>query len=339
MQHRGVGFVVVVTALAIGWAMPAAAQSAETEPSNWTVPRTADGQPDLQGIWDFRTITPMERPQVFADQEVLTPEEAAAYRTETLARRDKDLRAEDGIGAQQDVANAYNQFWWDYGDQLTEDRRTSLIVDPPNGRIPWQPAILEERAARAAQRTATRGSRITAGPEDRGLAERCILGFNSGPPMNPSAYNNNVQLVQSPGFVVILNEMVHNARVVPLDGRPHLPDGVRQWVGDSRGHWEGDTLVVETTNFLRETSFRGSSRNLHLVERFTRASEDTLVYEFTVTDPEQWTQPWTAAIPMKRSEGPMFEYACHEGNYGMTNLLLGSRAEERELASGGADSQ
>ena len=337
MKIKGAGVVVVFAALAIGGALPAAGQSGE--PNDWTVPRTADGQPDLQGIWDFRTITPMERPSEFADLDVLTPEQAAAFRNETLDRRDKDLRAEDGIGAQQDVANAYNQFWWDYGDQLTEDRRTSLVVDPPNGRIPWLPAILEERAERAARRTDTRGTRITAGPEDRGLAERCILGFNSGPPMNPSAYNNNVQVLQSPDFVVLLNEMVHNARVVPLDGRAHLPDDLRQWVGDARGHWDGDTLVVETTNFLRETSFRGSSRNLHLVERFTRADDDTLLYEFTVTDPEQWTQPWTAVVPMTKTEAPMFEYACHEGNYGMTNLLLGSRADEKVLASGATDSR
>ena len=206
----------------------AAAGQAQPE---WTAPRTSDGQPDLRGIWDFRTITPLERPGDLAGKEVLTAEEAAAFREETLGARDKDQRASDGIGAQQDVANAYNQFWWDYGDSLTEDRRTSLIVDPPDGRIPWQPAVLKERAERAATRTATRGQRITAGPEDRGLSERCILGFNSGPPMNPSAYNNNVQLLQTPDFVVILNEMVHNARVVPLDGRPHLPDHFRQWVG------------------------------------------------------------------------------------------------------------
>ena len=337
MKIRGAGVVVVFAALAIGGALPAAGQSGE--PNDWTVPRTADGQPDLQGIWDFRTITPMERPSEFADLDVLTPEQAATFRNETLDRRDKDLRASDGIGAQQDVANAYNQFWWDYGDQLTEDRRTSLVVDPPNGRIPWLPAILDQRAERAARRTDTRGTRITAGPEDRGLAERCILGFNSGPPMNPSAYNNNVQVLQSPDFVVLLNEMVHNARVVPLDGRAHLPDDLRQWVGDARGHWDGDTLVVETTNFLRETSFRGSSRNLHLVERFTRADDDTLLYEFTVTDPEQWTQPWTAVVPMTKTEAPMFEYACHEGNYGMTNLLLGSRADEKALASGATDSR
>ena len=155
------------------------------------------------------------------------------------------------------------------------------------------------------------------------------MGFNSGPPMNPSAYNNNVQLLQTPGTVVIFNEMIHNARIIPMDGRPHLPQEVRQWVGDSRGHWDGDTLVVETTNFLRETHFEGSSTNLHLVERFTRVGAEALVYEFTVEDPTMWTRPWTAQIPMRRTEGPIFAYACHEGNYGMVNILAGSRAQEK----------
>ena len=339
MENRGLGFVVVFTALAVSCALPAASQNSQSQPSDWTVPRTADGQPDLQGVWDFRTITPLERPSELAGKEVLTAEEAAAFTEERLSERNKDLRAEDGIGAQQDVANAYNQFWWDYGNQLTEDRRTSLIVDPPDGRIPLKPAVRREREERAATRTETRGTRITSGPEDRGLAERCILGFNSGPPMNPSAYNNNVQLVQTPDHVMILNEMVHNARVVPLDGRPHLPGSLRQWVGDARGHWEGDTLVVETTNFHPEAGFRGSSKDRRLVERFTRSDANTLLYEYTLTDPTTWTRPWTVVVPMTKSEGPMFEYACHEGNYGMTNLLAGSRAEERALASGATDSK
>ena len=274
----------------------------------------------------------MERPTELAGKEVLTPEEAAQYERQTLDARDKDLRVSDGISTNRDVANAYNQFWWDYGDRLTEDRRTSLIVDPPDGRIPWTPTALEERQARAAARAAEPGGRITPGPEDRGLAERCILGFNSGPPMVPSAYNNNFQLVQTPETVVIVNEMVHNARIVSMDGRPHLSDEVRQWVGDSRGRWEGDALVVETTNFLRDTSFRGSSEHLHLVERFTRVDADTLLYEFTVADERTWTRPWTAAVPMTKTNSPMFEYACHEGNYGMTNLLAGSRAQERAAA-------
>lgn len=293
--------------------------------------RTSWGDPDLQGVWDFRTITPLERPEALGDKAVLTPEEAAEFEQATLAAQDKDLRAEDGIGADRDVANAYNQFWWDYGDSLTEDRRTSLVVDPPNGRIP--------RKARS-DGFAGVGDRATpAGPEDRPLWERCIIGFNSGPPMLPSAYNNNVQIFQTPDHVVILNEMVHNARIVPLDGRKHLTARIRQQVGDSRGRWEGDTLVVETTNFLRETGFTGAAAGLRLVERFTRADGDTLVYEFTVEDPERFTAPWTAMVPMRHSTEPMFEYACHEGNYGMTNLLAGARAEEREAAASSSSSK
>ena len=282
---------------------------------------TAWGDPDLQGVWDFRTITPLERPEELADKEVLTAEEAALYEQETLAARNKDRRAEDGISAARDVSNAYNQFWWDYGDRLTEDRRTSLVVDPPDGRIPRKQGA--EELARLF------GNRIPTGPEDRPLWERCIIGFNSGPPMLPSAYNNNVQLFQTADYVVILNEMVHSARIVPLDRRPHLAPDIRQQVGDSRGHWDGETLVVESTNFLRETGFTGSGANLHLVERFRRVDENTLVYEFTVNEPEKFSHPWTAVIPMQRNAEPMFEYACHEGNYGMTNLLSGARADER----------
>jgi hypothetical protein len=286
---------------------------------------TAWGDPDLQGVWDFRTITPLERPEELADKEVLTAEEAALYEQETLAARNKDRRAEDGISAARDVSNAYNQFWWDYGDRLTEDRRTSLVVDPPDGRIP--------RKQSAGELAGLFGNRIPAGPEDRPLWERCIIGFNSGPPMLPSAYNNNVQLFQTADYVVILNEMVHSARIVPLDRRPHLAPDIRQQVGDSRGHWDGETLVVESTNFLRETGFTGSGANLHLVERFRRVDENTLVYEFTVNEPEKFSHPWTAVIPMQRNAEPMFEYACHEGNYGMTNLLSGARAEERAAVS------
>jgi len=291
-----------------------------------TPPRTPWGDPDLQGIWDFRTLTPLERPKELAGKEFLTDVEVAEFEQQTLEQRNADRRdgADKLRGPGSDVERAYNQFWWDYGTNVIGSRRTSLIVDPPDGRIPWTP----EAQKRAAGFFGFFG-RIPAGPEDRALSERCILGFNSGPPMVPSAYNNNVQLFQIPGYVVILNEMVHNARIVPIDGRPHLPQDLRQWVGDSRGHWEGTTLVVDTTNFLRETSFTGSSANLHLVERFTRADADTLLYEFTVEDPTTWTRAWTAAVPMKKTELPMYEYACHEGNYGMFGILEGARAEEK----------
>ena len=289
--------------------------------------RTAWGAPDLQGVWDFRTLTPLERPATLADKEFLTAEEAAAFEAQTLDARNADRRdgAERPFGIGSDVERAYNQFWWDYGTAINDDRRTSLIVDPPTGTIPYTDA----GRTRANRFFSVLFGNVAAGPEDRALAERCILGFNSGPPMLPSAYNNNVQLFQTPDTVVILNEMVHNARIIPLNGRPHLDPTIRQWTGDSRGRWEDDTLVVETTNFLGETSFAASTSSLLLVERFRRASDTVLIYEFTVKDAAMWTQPWTAAVPMTRSKLPMFEYGCHEGNYGMTNLLSGARAEER----------
>ncbi|MDA1096362.1 MAG: hypothetical protein O3B84_03795 [Chloroflexi bacterium] len=301
--------------------------------TTWSVPRTADNQPDLQGVWDFRTITPFERPQELAGKAVMTPEEAAAFREETLRALNKDQRASDGISIQRDVANAYNEFWWDYGDRLTEDGRTSLVFDPPDGRIPALTPEAEQRAASSSSQAfeATRSGVAPANSwTDMDLGDRCILGFNSGPPMTPSAYNNNVQIFQARGYVAILNEMVHNTRIVPLDGRPHLPAEIRQWVGDSRGYWDGDTLVVETSHFLGETGFvRGASgADLNLVERFTRVSDGTLLYEVAVEDPGTWSRPWKFAVPMVRSESQMFEYACHEGNYGMTNLLAGSRAQD-----------
>ncbi len=303
-----------------------------------TAPRTPWGAPDLQGIWDRRTLTPLQRPGAFEGKEVLTDAEAAEFEQQTVQNLDADRR--DG-GARRDVERAYNDFWWDWGTNLTGDKRTSLIVDPPDGRIPpVRPEVRAKDAARRRQRPVRAliviGS-VAHGPEDLGLSERCILGFNAGPPMVPSAYNNNVQLFQTPNYVVLLNEMVHQSRVIPLDGRPHLPDDIGQWLGDSRGRWEGDTLVVDTTNFTDKTAsfytlvgVMGSGETLHLVERFTRLDADTLLYEFTVDDLTTFTGPFTAAIPMKKTEGPIFEYACHEGNYGMFNLLAGARALEAQ---------
>ena len=327
---NGRQFVAVAVTVIVWLApVPAASQSAESA----AAPQTGWGDPDLQGVWDFRTLTPMTRPEAHAEKEFLTDEEAAEFRQQTIFSLDGDRRdnSDQEFGFGSDIERAYNQFWYDYGTTLNEDKRTSLIVDPPDGQIPWTREGLTRPGTFA---TAFSGF-ITPGPEDRALSERCILGFNSGPPMAPSAYNNNVQLFQTPDTVVILNEMVHNARIVPLDGRPTLSPGVRQWVGDSRGHWEGGTLVVETTNFLGETNFTGSSENLHLVGRFTRVNDDVLLYEFTVEDPTTFARAWTAQIPMKRSDGALFEYACHEGNYGMFNLLAGARADERAAAEAG----
>ncbi len=322
-----------------------AAPAAARVPATATGPRTPWGAPDLGGVWDFRTLTPLERPAALGDKAVLTPEEAAEFRATAIESRNADRR--DG-GARRDVERAYNNFWWDYGNSLTADLRTSLIVDPPDGRIPPRVEGIDEAddARRAARRRPVRERVVIGspahGPEDLGLSERCMLGFNAGPPMLPSAYNNNIHILQTPDHVVIFNEMVHDARIVPLGDVPHLPGAVRQWLGDSRGRWEGDTLVVESTNFTHKTgSFYtiarsyGSGETARLVERFTREDTDRLRYEFTVDDPATFTQPFTAMIPMTRTDAPLFEYACHEGNYGMTNLLAGARVQERAAAGGG----
>jgi len=323
---------VIVSLAAVSVAGQAAATKAKTTAAtkSWTPPRLADGHPDLQGIWDFRTVTPMERPSEFADKPVLTDQEAAKFERQAVEARNADINRDktasagiiNGAPATTDVALAYNDFWWDRGTKVVGTKRTSLILDPPDGKIP---PLTPEGTKRLAALDAAR-ERPAEGPEDRGVGERCILGFNSGPPMAPAAYNQNVHLVQTRDHIVLLNEMVHNARIVPLDTRPHGP--IRQWVGDSRGHWEGDTLVVDTRNFYNVTAFRGSSPNLHLIERFTRVDADILLYEFTVDDPTTWTKPWTAQIPMIRTDGPIFEYACHEGNYAMVGLLRGARAVE-----------
>ena len=315
----GVGLVLALVAFA-----PAAAAGQDA------LPRTPEGQPDLQGVWNFSTATPMERPEELAGKTTLTPEEAAAWEqqlAETRAANESE-REDAPLGARLGYSV---RVWFEHGHTLTE-QRTSLVVDPPDGRIP---AVRPEVAARAELRQILR-NRHAHGPEDRGASERCLLGFNSGPPMTPSAYNNNVQIFQSADHVVILNEMVHNARIVPLDGRAHLPAQLRQWTGDSRASWDGDTLVVETRNFLGETSLRGSSANTRLIERFTRAAGDTLLYEFTVIDPASWTGPWTALVEMRRTDEPLYEYACHEGNYSMASSLSGARAmEAREAADDG----
>jgi hypothetical protein len=318
---------IAITLVAVVLAMVPARGEAQTGSGRGQdVLRTPWGDPDLQGVWDFRTITPLERPSEMAGKSVLTAEEAAAFEQQLLDAQDKDRRASDGISAQRDVSNAYNQFWWDYGDSLTDDKRTSLVIDPPDGRVPRKQGGGALRAAF--------GRAEPAGPEDRPLWERCIIGFNAGPPMLPSAYNNNVQLFQTPGHIAILNEMVHNARLIPLDRDPSPPAEIRQYGGQPRARWEGDTLVVESASFLRETGFTGASSELHLIERFTRVNDDRLLYEFTVEDATAFTAPWTAAIPMKRSDMPLFEYACHEGNYGMTNLLAGARSVEQTANAG-----
>ena len=297
------------------------------------IPRLADGKPDLQGVWDFRTITPLERPRQLGDKQTLTAEEAAQQEAAAVQAGAPQL---PGVGS-------YNGFWWDFGSNVVEDRRTALIVDPPDGRMPAVTAGTERQVGNIIfDMPGTRPVRYRSGgigrdgPEDRGLAERCLLGFNSGPPMLPSAYNNNMQLFQTPDYVVILNEMVHDARIIPLDGRPHVPEDIGLWMGNSVGHWEGDTLVIESTNLSEKvasftpspSSALGTGKTGRLTERISRLSEGTLLYEFTVDNPAILTESVTAVLPMRKLDVPIFEYACHEGNYGMTNLLSGARAEE-----------
>src|SRR5216684_2496797 len=288
----------------------------------WKAPRTADGQPDLQGLWTNATITPFERAKEFAGKEFLTEKEAAEFENRSLQNANRDRR---GANAEADVAGAYNDFWFERGTRVVPTKRTSLVVDPPDGRLP--PLTPEAQKAAAARAEVSR--RPAAGPEDMGLPERCILWPTAGPPMLPSGYNNNYQILQVPGYVVILTEMIHDVRIVPLDGRPHLPQHIRKWLGDSRGRWDGSTLVVDTTNFTDKTHFRGADQNLHLIERFTRVDPNTILYEFTVDDPAAFTKPWKAQAPLTKTPGPMYEYACHEGNYSMLNVLKGARAQEQ----------
>jgi hypothetical protein len=281
----------------------------------WAAPRTAWGDPDLQGVWNFATLTPLERPRELAEKEVLTDQEAADFEKLTLQQRAATLSTGD-------------REWWDPGSKVMKTRRTSLIVDPPDGRVP---ALTTEAQKRAAARTAARRGRGPADSwEDRSISERCIWFGSAGPPMVPGPYNNDVQLMQTRDYVVIVNEMIHDARMVPMDGRPRVGQSIRQWMGDSRGHWEGNTLVVETINFTDERNFRGSGENLQLVERFTRVDPDTIDYQFTAADPTTWTRPWSAGFSMTKIQDPLYEYACHEGNYkSMSGTLSGARAEEQ----------
>lgn len=316
--------VAVLATVALSGQAPNAKTAAGTKGA-----RTVDGQPDLQGVWNFSTVTPLERPAQFEGKPVLSDSEAEEFAEQDAAKRDHDKNAPA------DIVGNYNEFWYDGNKRVIETKRTSLVVDPADGRIPPLTPEAQKRVdAIAAARRGVGSDEPTPGGwvEDLGpgsLRVRCIMGFNSGPPMTPAAYNQNVQILQSPGYVVILNEMVHNARIVPLDGRPH--GVIPQWAGDSRGHWDGETLVVDTKNFLRETAFNNgrTTKNLHLIERFTRADADTLLYEFTVEDPSTWTRPWTAQLPMAKSDQSMYEYACHEGNYGLEGILAGARAKER----------
>ncbi|MAX08005.1 hypothetical protein OAL54_10385 [Gammaproteobacteria bacterium] len=280
------------------------------------IPRLENGLPDMQGTWDFRTITPFQRPEALGNKSVLTAEEASIFEAEERERRDRDNFTDTT------TTGDYNQFWYDRGEEILGDRRTSLVTSPANGRIP---ALTEVAQQRISERRAA--ARLAEGIEVRPLAERCIMGFNSGPPMIPSAYNNNLQIVQTDGYFMMHNEMIHNIRPVRLNDAVHM-DVPRKWEGDSVGHWEGDTLVIETRNFARDTAFGNSSANMQLTEKFWMIDADTLNYEFTIEDPTTWTEPWTVMFPMVRAELPIYEYACHEGNYSMAGILGGWRTLE-----------
>lgn len=317
-------FVVLLAPLCLaGQGLPVA-KAAKAATSGWTAARTLYGQPDLEGVWSNSTLTPLERPAEFAGKEFLTEAEAADYVKRLLQQVNSDRR--DG-GAQTDVNRSYNEFWRDRGNNLVADRRSSLIVDPPDGKVPPLTPAAQKRVDEARD---WMQAHAVDGPEGRSLGERCISWTTSGPPMLPGPYNNEMQIVEGPGYVVILNEMIHDVRLIPLDGRPHVSPEIRGWMGDSRGHWDGNTLVVDTTNFIGEYSFRGSDANMHLTERFTRMAPDAMQYEFTVDDPTAFTKPWTARIPLRKTHGPIFEYACHEGNYAMTDILAGARAAEKK---------
>ena len=303
--------------VAVAWLAPAgpAAQTQGAAAHDWELSRTAWGDPDLQGVWSFATITPLERPTDYAGRERLTDEEVVALNADALTRGDQLPPPGD--------PGAYNAFWFDRGESTG---RTALIVDPPDGRIPFT----AEGRQRFDARRALLG-RPAHGPEDRTPGERCTHHSKAGPPMSAGGYNNHLRLFQTPGYVVVWTEQIHDARIVPMDGRPPVADAIRQWMGDSRGQWEGDTLVVETTNYSGKAQYQGSADGLHLVERFTRTGADTLEYEYTVSDPDTYARPWTASITMTPIEGDLYEFACHEGNYGMEGILAGARADEREM--------
>ncbi len=311
--------------------IPANGQGDTSDPG-WTVPRTADGHPDLQGVWANNNVTPFERPPQWAGRERLTDEELAELKAAAAAVIASGLDAQFGdqlvLKALEGLTDAdsydttgnYNQFWMADRDFT---HQTSLVVDPPDGQLPALTAAAERLTA---ERRRYRSAHPADGPEDRGLGERCA---NFGVPRLGAGYNSYFQIFQSSRHVAVFKEMAHDAKLIPLDGSPHAPDVVRQWNGDSRGRWEGDTLVVETTNFSPKSNFRGSAEHLHLVERYTRVGPDTLDYEVSVTDATTWTRPWTVLIPLKRSADAVFEYACHEGNYGMEGILSGHRAQEQ----------
>jgi hypothetical protein len=319
------------------------------QPASSPLPETPWGDPDLQGVWDYRTLTPLQRPEDMGDREFLTEEEAASLERETLERNERLLNRApertslaDNVDRREDgTPGFYNNFWLDRGTTPVRTRRTSLIVDPADGQLPSLTSTAKELAeSPEAERVAeVRQGGLPADTwEDLDAGDRCIQHAKAGPPISTGGYNNNLQLFQTPDHVAILNEQNHDVRIVPLDRRSHVGPRIRQWMGDSRGRWEGRTLVVETLHFNGKHDQIGrpllnSGENLSLVERFTLSDPDTLVYEYTVTDASIWVTPWTVEHPMKRNADLIYEFACHEGNYGLYNILAGSRMLEGDASS------
>jgi len=332
-----IGAMLMARAAALGQvpSVPTKAKTTKTTKIG-TPPRAPDGRPDLQGIWSYATLTPLERPPELAGKESFTEKEVADYEKSLLDKHNRDRR--DG-GAEADLARSYNEIWSDSGTHIVKTLKTSLIIDPPDGRMPAFTPEAQKREAAWAEDRRRRGSNPADSWEDRSLGERCLT---RGAPKLPSVDNNNIQIVQAPGYVAILQEMIHEARIIPLDGRPHLAKNIRQWLGDSVGHWEHDTLVVDTTNYPDKNIFNafnpfnncclGAGGNLHVIERFTRQDTDTIDYQYTVDDSTTYTRPWTVSFPLSKSQEPLYEYACHEGNYDIANLLRAARAREKAAA-------
>ena len=319
-------------AAAVMLAVPVAAQTSSPAKAKAAIPHTPAGHPDLQGFWTNATITTMERPAAFAGKPTVTPAEAKSY----AQKAEKELDAQDGQSdgpliraAGSSGTGGYNVLFVDRGSDLEKvdgQYRTSLIVDPPDGKMP---AMLPEARQRMQERFRRGGFDRYDNVKDRPTSERCLVGFGStaGPPMMPVLYNNTYQIVETPDTIMILVEMVHDVRVIRMNGT-HEPSNIRKWLGDSIGHWEGDTLVVDTTNFRQETAFRGGSEDLHVVERFRRVDPQTILYRVTLDDPKTWSKPWTMEYPFVSTPGPVYEYACHEGNYAMEDILGGARRME-----------
>lgn len=311
----------ILTTICVLVGAPASGQTPASVSNVADIPRAPDGHPDLQGIWTSASVVPLERPANLKGREFFTPQEAAANEKRVLG-----MSSWERLGSQAPEHYNMSQYGLDLSQaKIASTLRTSLIIGP-DGRIPPR---TPEAKKRLAERAAWNREHQYDSVENRPLQERCLIYYSEGPPMLPAAYNSNLQIVQEPGHVAILQEMIHSARIIPTDGSPHLAPAIRQWMGDSRGHWEGDTFVVDTTNFTDKTSFHGSTANLHLTERFTRIDKDTIVYEFTADDPATWVRPWTAQIRLARIDGPIFEFACHEGNQGVANTLSGARATEK----------